>query len=210
MVRSLPATREEDAMAPATEIARFTPEQYLALERKADLRSEYFDGVIPAIPRANRWYSLIVGNLFSKIGDQLEGRPGEVYAIDLRLCVAPIAFFTYPSVMAVVREPRFLDEESDTLLNPTMIAEVLSPTSESYLRGDKFRRYRQLPSLREYVLVARDKVLVERSIRQGDDWILTEFRNPDDTLRLTSIDCEISMREIYARIEFPREQSAAP
>jgi Uma2 family endonuclease len=209
MVGSLPTTREEDVMASATEFHRFTPVQYLTLERKADFRSEYFDGVITAIPRANRGQSLIVGNLFSEIGDQLEGRPGEVYAVDLRLCVGPIAFYTYPHVMAVVREPRFLDEESDTLLNPTLIAEVLSPTTESYLRVVKFGRYRQIPSLQDYVLITRDKVRVDRYTRQGDDWLLTDFRNLDDTLRLTSIDCEIPLREIYARIEFPGEKSAA-
>jgi Uma2 family endonuclease len=89
-----------------------------------------------------------------------------------------------------------------------MIAEVLSPTTEAYVRGDKFSRYRRLPSLREYVLVTRDKVLVDRFTRQGDEWLRTEFNSQDDTLRLTSIDCEIPLREIYARVEFPGEKAA--
>jgi Uma2 family endonuclease len=193
-------------MASGAKIPRYTPEQYLALERKADYRSEYFNGVITAIPRANRWHNLIVGNLASAIGHQLRHCPGEVYAVDLRLCVGPIGFYTYPNVMAVCQEPRFQDDECDTLLNSIMIAEVLSPTTEAYARGDKFRRYRRLPSLREYVLVTRDKVLVERFTHQGDKWLRTEFKSQDDTLRLASIDCEVSLREIYARIEFHGEK----
>ncbi len=96
----------------------------------------------------------------------------------------------------------------NTLLNPTMIVEVLSRSTESYDRGDKFMHYRRLESLREYVVVAQDKVLVERFTRQGDEWLLTEFRNLDETLRLASIDCAIPLREIYARIEFPGEDTA--
>ncbi len=103
---------------------------------------------------------------------------------------------------------RFLDDKGDTLLNPTMIVEVLSTSTESYDRGDKFMHYRRLESLREYVVVAQEKVLVERFTRQGDEWLLTEFRKLDETLRLASIDCAVPLREIYARIEFPAEDAA--
>ena len=96
-----------------------------------------------------------------------------------------------------------LDDQFDTLLNPTVIVEVLSPTTESYDRGKKFGHYRRLESLKEYVLVAQDEVLVERYLRQGEDWLLTDSRSIDDTLSLTSIDCHVPLREIYARIEFP-------
>jgi Uma2 family endonuclease len=108
--------------------------------------------------------------------------------------------------MAVCQEPRFQDAECDTLLNPIMIAEVLSPTTEAYVRGDKFRRYRRLPSLREYVLVARDQVLVERFTLQDGEWLRRQFKSRENMLRLASIDCEVSLREIYARIEFHGEK----
>lgn len=189
-------------MASATSVPRFTVEQYLALERKADFKSEFCDGFIIAMAGASRAHSLIAGNLHGEIRTQLKGRPCEVYMSDMRVRVNPTGLFTYPDVVAVCGETRFLDDKGDTLLNPMLIVEVLSDSTEAYDRGGKFMHYRRLESLREYVLVSQDKVLVERFTRQGDEWLLTEFRNLDDTLRLASIDCAVSSREIYARIEF--------
>ena len=122
---------------------------------------------------------------------------------DIRVCVARTGLYTYPDVAAVCGKSSWQDDEVDTLLNPTMIVEVLSPTTESYDRGKKFGHYRRLESLREYVLVAQDEVRVERYTRQGDDWVLTELNRLEDTLRLTSIGCEVSLREIYAKVDFP-------
>jgi Uma2 family endonuclease len=195
-------------MASAAQIPRYTPAEYLALERKAEFKSEYYKGYITAMAGASREHNVIAGNLFRKIGNQLEGRPCESYINDMRVLIERTGLYTYPDVVVVCGEAQFEDDELDTLLNPTMIAEVLSPTTESYDRGKKFGHYRQLSSLREYVLVAQDEVLVEHYIRQGDHWLLTEFRNLDDRLRLTSIDCEVSLREIYARVEFGTEKAA--
>jgi Uma2 family endonuclease len=195
-------------MASASSIPRFTPEQYLALERKADLKSEFCNGFIIAMAGATREHNVIAGNLHGEIRSQLKDRPCEVYISDMRVRVSPTGLFTYPDVVAVCGEASFLDDKSDTLLNPTMIVEVLSTSTESYDRGDKFAHYRRLESLREYVVVAQNKVLVERFSRQGDQWLLTEFRNLDDTLELTSIDCAIPLREIYARIGFPAGDTA--
>ncbi|HZW35127.1 MAG TPA: Uma2 family endonuclease [Isosphaeraceae bacterium] len=195
-------------MASAAEIPRYTPAEYLALERKAKFKSEYHKGYITAMAGASREHNLIGLNLASEIRSELKGRPCEVYAGDMRVFIDRTGLYTYPDVVAVCGQRQFQDDVVDTLLNPTMIAEVLSPTTETYDRGKKFAHYRQLPSLREYVLISQDQVLVERYIRQGDDWVLTEFRNLDDRLRLTSIDCEIPLREIYARVEFPEEKAA--
>lgn len=195
-------------MASATSRPRFTPEQYLALERKADFKSEFCNGFIIAMAGASRVHNVIGGNLHGEIRSQLKGRPCEVYISDMRVRVSPAGLFTYPDVVAVCGEARFLDDKGDTLLNPTMIAEVLSTSTESYDRGDKFMHYRRLESLREYVVISQNKVLVERFTRQGDEWLLTEFRNLDDTLRLASIDCAVPLREIYARIEFPGQDAA--
>ena len=195
-------------MASATSIPRFTPEQYLALERKADFKSEFCNGFITAMAGASREHNVIAGNLHGEVRAQLKGRPCEVYISDMRVRVGPAGLFTYPDVVAVCGEARFLDDKRDTLLNPTMIAEVLSSSTESYDRGDTFMHFRRLESLREYVLISQDKVLVERFTRQGDEWLLTEFRHLDDTLRLASIDCAVPLREIYARIEFPGEAAA--
>jgi len=195
-------------MASATSIPRFTPEQYLDLERKADFKSEFCDGFITAMAGASREHNIITGNLYSEIHSQLKERPCEVYMSDMRVRVSLAGLFTYPDVVAVCGEPRFLDDKGDTLVNPTMIVEVLSTSTQSYDRGDKFMHYRRLESLREYVVVAQDKVLVERFTRRGDEWLLTEFRKLDETLRLASIDCAVPLREIYARIELPGEDAA--
>jgi len=187
-------------MASAALKTRYTPEQYLALERKAAFKSEYLDGCITAMSGARRAHNRIAGNIYRKISDQLENGPCEAFIGDLRVCVSPTGLYTYPDVIVVCGEAQFQDDEVDTLLNPTLIVEVLSPTTESYDRGAKFGHYRRLASLKEYVLVAQDQVLVERFIGQGDDWLLSAQDRLDDTLRLTSIDCSIRLREIYARV----------
>jgi Uma2 family endonuclease len=195
-------------MASATAIPRVTPEQYLAMERNADFKSELCNGFIIAMAGGSREHNVISGNLHGEIRSQLKGRPCEVYTSDMRVRVSMAGLFTYPNVVAVCGEPRFLDGRSDTLLNPPVIVEVLSASTESYDRGEKFMHYRRLESLREYVLVAQDKVLVERYTRQGDEWLLTEFRHVDQTLQLASIGCAVQLREIYSRIEFPAEDTA--
>ncbi len=131
-------------MASAILIPKFTAAQYLALERKADFKSEYYNGYIVAMAGASREHSLIVSNVSRQIGNQLEDRPCEVHITDMRVRVSPTGLYTYPDVLAVCGEAEFEDDELDTLLNPTMIVEVLSPTTESYDRGDKFMQYREL------------------------------------------------------------------
>ncbi len=193
-------------MSSAALRTRFTPEQYLAAERKAAFKSEYLDGFITAMSGASREHNRIAGNVYHKIGNQLENRPYEAFISDLRVCVSSTGLYTYPDVIVVCGEPEFQDDEVDTLLNPTAIVEVLSPTTESYDRGAKFAHYRRLPSLKEYVLVAQDRVLVERYTRQGDDWVFSAPDDLDGTLKLVSINCSIPLRDIYARVGFSDEQ----
>jgi Uma2 family endonuclease len=184
---------------------RYTAEQYLAMERKSEFKSEYLDGLITALSGVSRAHNRIAGNMYRKISDQLENRPCEAFISDLRLRVSPTGLYTYPDVMVVCGEAEYLDDEVDTLLNPTLVVEVLSPSTESYDRGAKFGHYRQLASLKEYVLVAQDRILVERFTRGGDDWLLSAQNDPDDTLRLVSIGCSVPLREIYARVSFSGE-----
>jgi Uma2 family endonuclease len=205
---STSTTEAEVAMASAALKKRYTPEEYLALERQAEFKSEYLDGSIFAMAGARREHNLIAWNLSGEIRAQLKNRPCEGYTSDMRVLVSQTGLYTYPDVTVVCGQAAFLDENQDTLLNPTVIVEVLSPTTEKYDRGKKFGHYRRLASLREYVLVAQDEVLVERYVRQGDDWLLTDLRSMDDTLRLTSIDCQVALREVYARIEFPQAPPA--
>jgi Uma2 family endonuclease len=190
-------------------ITRYTPQQYLALERKAEYKSEYYNGFISAMAGASRQHNRIVLNLGGETSSQLKGRRCEAFVSDMRVLISRTGLYTYPDVVVVCGKPQFEDGELDILLNPTMIAEVLSPTTESYDRGKKFGHYRQLESLREYVLIAQDQVLVERFTRQGDDWVLTALSSLDDILRLASIGCEVPLREIYARVWPPQDSAPA-
>jgi Uma2 family endonuclease len=181
---------------------RFTPEEYLALERKAPYKNEYHDGCIYAMSGASREHNLIAWNLNRELGAQLKDRPCEAYRSDMRVRVSATGLYTYPDVSVVCGEPQFLDSEVDTLLNPTLIIEVLSPTTEAYDRGKKFDHYRRLESLREYVLVAQDEVLVLRYTRRGDEWILSDFRGLDKVLELSSIECAVPLHEVYTKVQF--------
>ena len=180
----------------------YTPEQYLALERRAEIKSEYINGWIYAMAGASREHNLIAANTLAELHVQLRGRPGETYPSDMRVKVSTTGLYTYPDVVVVCSEPRIEDEHVDTLLNPTVLVEVLSPSTEACDRGDKFAHYRRLDSLQEYGLMAQDRMRVEHYARQGEQWLLTEFNQPDEILPLVSIGCEVPLREIYARVEF--------
>src|SRR5438105_11912 len=145
----------------------FTAEQYLALEREADYKSEYVNGQIYAMSGASREHNLIAFNLITALGTQLRGRPCEGYGGDMRVKVSPTGMYTYPDVSVVCGEPHFDDAQLDTLTNPTVIIEVLSPSTELFDRGGKFAHYRTLQSLSDYVLVAQDKMQVEHFVRSG-------------------------------------------
>ena len=152
---------------------------------------------------ASREHNLIVANLLRDIGNQLEDRPCESYPGDMRVSIEATGLYTYPDVSVVCGEPRFQDSEVDTLLNPTVIIEVLSPTTAAYDRGDKFRHYRRIDSLREFVLISQDRIMVERYTRRGNDWVLSDLTDPDQVLKLESIGCQIPLGRIYAKIKFP-------
>ena len=181
----------------------YTPEEYLALERKAKYKSEYVNGRIYAMSGASEEHNLIAGNVFAGLHTQLRGRTCRAYISDMRVKVNTTGGYFYPDVVAVCGEPLFGDKELDTLLNPTVVIEVLSDSTEAYDRGEKFAHYRRVESLSEYVLVAQDKVRVEHYERQGVAWLFTEVSDLDDTLTLTSIECALLVRDIYERVEFP-------
>jgi Uma2 family endonuclease len=182
---------------------RLTPEQYLALERQAQYRSEYINGSLFAMAGASRRHNLIAGNIFGELRAQLRGRPCEAYINDMRVKVGVTGLYTYPDVVALCGQPNFEDTQLDTLLNPSVIVEVLSDSIEAYDRGEKFAHYRRLESLRDYLLIAQNQVRVEHYIRQGDHWLLSEASVLDGAIHLSSINCEVVLRDIYERVEFP-------
>ena len=172
-----------------------TPEEYLAFERKATTKNEYLNGQIIAMSGASRVHNLITGNIFNGLYTQLIEREYETYASDMRVKAPQTASYTYSDVVVVCDEPRFEDGVFDTLLNPIVLIEVLSPSTEAYDRGEKFAHYRQIDALQEYVLISQDRISVEHYLRQGTQWLLTEFRAFEESLSLISIECELPVAQ---------------
>jgi len=188
----------------------YTPEEYLVLERAAEFRSEYLAGEIFAMAGASEAHNTLAANIVRLFGNQFQGRPCRVYVSDMRVRVAPAGLYTYPDVVAVCGAREFADDQRDTLLNPTMLCEVLSPTTEAYDRGKKFAYYRELDSLREYLLVAQDEARVEHYSRQGSQWLLSEARDLGAGIRLPSIEGKLALAAIYENIEFPAPAAGEP
>src|SRR5438045_3140164 len=138
-----------------------TPDRYLAIEREADYKSEYFGGEMFMMAGASEQHNLITTNVVREFSTQLKGRPCKAYANDMRVKVAPTGLFTYPDVVVACGDIHFDDEQKDTLTNPTVIIEVLSKSTEAYDRGEKFVHYRRLDSLQEYLLVSQDQYRIE-------------------------------------------------
>ncbi|HXU33621.1 MAG TPA: Uma2 family endonuclease [Thermoanaerobaculia bacterium] len=184
--------------------SRFTPEEYLVLDRAAEERSEYLDGEMFAMPGGSRSHALILTNLIRELGSQLRSRPCEVYGSDMRLWVEASGLYTYPDLSVVSGEPIFgPDGRRDILRNPILLIEVLSPSSEAYDRGKKFEHYRAIPSFREYLLVSQESPLVDRFLRQESGiWLFSTARGLDAEVELSSIGARLALSEVYAKISF--------
>jgi Uma2 family endonuclease len=176
-----------------------TEVEYLARERRAEYTSEYFRGEIFAMAGATREHNLIVLNIASQLRAQLKKRSCEVYPSDMRVRI-PSGLYTYPDVTVVCGEPKFLDERHDTLLNPMVIIEVLSESTEAYDRGKKAEPYRQIDSLRHYVLVSPDRAHIEVFTRNADQpWQITEASGLRSSIDLPAIECRLSLAEAYEK-----------
>jgi len=185
----------------------WTPEQYLARERQATTKSQYYQGQIFAMAGASREHNLIVANLVRLIGNALQGKPCEVYPSDMRVKVQASGLYTYPDVTIVCGDPQFEDAHVDTLINPLVLFEVISESTEGYDRGAKAMQYRKLPSLKQLVLIASDRVQVEAYRRREDgDWTLWESSDLTGTLPIAAAEISLAIAEIYQRVEFAPEQ----
>jgi Uma2 family endonuclease len=197
---TLSTTTMERVMA--TERADWlSPEEYLRRERLAETKSEYVDGMLVAMSGATRRHALISTNIGGQLNRLLEDGPCEVYTQDLRVRIEESGMYAYPDVVVACDPPEFQDDEFDVLLNPTLIVEVLSESTEGYDRGLKFARYRQRPSLREYVLVAQDRVSVERFTRREERWEFVAATSLEDTIELSSIGCTLELKRIYGKVQ---------
>jgi Uma2 family endonuclease len=178
-----------------------SPEEYLRLERQADYRSEYLNGEIFAMTGASRAHNLITVNITAELNGQLREKPREVYAAEMRVKVRSAGLYTYPDVVVVCGEPQFEDDELDTLLNPTVLIEVLSKSTERYDRMSKTFYYRSVESITEHLLVAQHQVHVEQYVKQPTgEWLLIEHTSPEQTVRLASIDCSLELPRVYDKV----------
>jgi Uma2 family endonuclease len=184
---------------------RVPAEEYLALERKAESRSEYFDGEMIPMAGVSLQHDRIVINLISELNGQFQDRPAEVHGPDFGVKVPRTGSYFYTDVSVVLGEPELEDENQDRLLNPRVIFEVLSPSTESYDRGPKFAHYRTMESLQEFILVSQTEPRVERYLRQDEmNWLYSEVTDPAGSLELASVACRVPLSRIYRKVDFER------
>ncbi|MFM8333287.1 MAG: Uma2 family endonuclease [Candidatus Methylumidiphilus sp.] len=178
-----------------------SPAEYLSMERLAETKSEYANGEIFAMAGASREHNQIASNIVANLSNQLLERPCSVYASDMKVSMASAKHYAYPDIVGVCGPQQFEDEHTDVLLNPSLIIEILSDSTEAYDRGLKFFRYQRLPSLREYLLVAQKFCQVELYQRQHDGrWAYAEFHSMDDIVSLDSIHCLLPLQAVYQKV----------
>jgi Uma2 family endonuclease len=181
---------------------KLTPEEYLAIERKAEFKSEFFNGEMFAMAGARAPHNAIKENLIIRLGNQLWGGPCRSYSSDQRVKVSRTGLYTYPDIVIVCGQPEF--EDGDNLLNPRAIIEVMSESTEKYDRGVKFRHYQQIKSLQEYVLVAQDDAAIDQYVRQPNGkWELTNITGLESELILATVTAKIAMKDVYTDVTFP-------
>lgn len=181
---------------------RITPEEYLAQDRAAEFRSEYYGGHIYAMSGGTWTHATVIHNLAVALSNALEEKNCAVRSSDVRVKIAP-DFYGYPDIIVICGEPKFADLRTDVVENPVLLVEVLSPSTEAYDRGVKAVPYRRMPSLRELALVSQDEPIVEIFRRQpSEEWLLSESIGLDATCRFASVQCSISTTEIYKNVKF--------
>lgn len=179
-----------------------TPEEYLAVEREAETRSEYVDGVVYEMTGAHINHIRIVRNLTVELVAQLRGRPFDVLPTEMKVRMPDSRKFFYPDISVVSGEPEFHDDRKDIILNPVLVFEVLSKSTEAFDRGLKFQAYQQLPSLREYLLVAQDAPSVEQYVRRDDGtWSYRAVTGREGSLTLPSVECTLALGAVYDKVD---------
>lgn len=182
----------------------FTPEDYLSLERLSEIRHEYLDGFVYAMAGESPTHSIICFNLAGSLHGQLKGTPCRGYSPNMKVRTKDESLYSYPDLAVICGEPVYHDKHGDVLLNPTVVFEVLSPSTQAYDRGEKSLRYRtEIESLRDFVLVAQDRPRFEHFSRQPDGtWSRAEIDGLSGVLALASIDCRVRLADVYDRIAF--------
>jgi Uma2 family endonuclease len=187
-------------------------DDWLAAERESiESKSEYIDGEVFAMTGASEAHNLIVANVIRELGVQMKGRPCRVYPSDLKLQIEASNEGRYPDLMALCGDRRFYDGRRDTILNPGLIVEVLSPSTEAYVRGKKTDAYRGVPSLKDLLLLSQHAIRAELYTRTEDGrWLLADFRDLSDSIPLSSVGCTLSLAEAYDKVDLdePSQETA--
>jgi Uma2 family endonuclease len=185
--------------------------EYLDFERASETRHEYYAGQVFAMTGASADHNWITGNLEAALRERLRGAKCRPYSRDMRVCTSESGLFTYPDIV-VACPPEFRDDRLDTIINPQVVIEVLSPTTESYDRGKKFDLYREAASLKQYVLVAQDSVRIMSYVRQSDGvaWLMNPLERLDQALGLPTLNVSIPLSEIYRDAEFLNDTPSPP
>ncbi len=187
----------------ASALKYISASDYLEFERASKDKHEFFQGRIVAMAGASMPHNYIVSNLIIKIGGVLKGSQGNIFTSDLRVYNPTSESFTYPEATIICGKPEMVDNKMDTIKNPTVIIEVMSPSTEQTDRGAKFFNYMQIPSLQEYLLISSTSVFSLSARKQADNsWKFDELKNLNDSLAIKSIDQEIPLKEIYENVEF--------
>ncbi|WP_414756239.1 Uma2 family endonuclease [Anabaena sp. CCY 9910] len=187
----------------ATQKRYYTPEEYLELEEKAEFRSEYRNGEIIPTTGGTTNHNKIAGNFYSYLKSALRGKDYEIYIADVRLWLPRYQQYTYPDVMVIQGEPVYAGTNTTTVTNPSLIVEVLSKFTKNYDQGDKFHYYRSIPEFQEYILIDQHEYHVMQYVKTAaDQWLFTELESDSATLSLNTVDLQISIPEIYEKVNF--------
>ncbi|MBX3081205.1 MAG: Uma2 family endonuclease [Anaerolineae bacterium] len=187
---------------------RLTAEEFLAWERASDTKHEYFDGDIIDFAGTSLDHARILQNIAGLFYNQLRGGNCQSFSTEIRVRVGKNRAYTYPDVVVICGEPQVADDQRDTVLNPTLIIEVLSPSTALIDRVKKFDLYTSIPTLQEYVLIHQDRPVSEQYVRQAiDKWLYTRINGLGNHLALPSLGCTLAMTDIYERVVFAPEDS---
>ena len=187
--------------------ALYTPEEYLAFEREAESRHEFFDGAIYAMAGESLSHSRVCVNLSGEVRNKLKGKACEALSPNMKVRTSSASLFAYPDLTVVCGKPQFHDTKKDVLINPQAIFEVLTSFTFNFDHTTKFQKYRLgNPTLTDYFLISQDKAFVEHFMKQADgNWLYRSYSELDETIKIETLDCELSLREIYDRVEFEIE-----
>jgi Uma2 family endonuclease len=184
---------------------RWTVDAYLAFEEDSQIKHEYYDGIVYEKLGESRWHNTISGNVLGGLGNQLRKRPCDAFTSLMRVKVSP-SQYVYPDVSALCGEPQFITAKTATLLNPTVLVEVISHDNDDYDLRIKTMDFRKIFSLQEYLLISQDRVHIEHYVRQNNNqWLLTDISQLDTTIELMSIQCTLAVTDVYEKVKFDDE-----